>query len=120
MLAMSASAAAQQITAPKQHFGFNIGDDYHLANYKQLTDYWRKLDAESDRMVLHEMGKTAEGLVTVGAPALARLGLRVRPQRAALKEARSPFLGWLVNTASTSSCSPSTARRGRRKARRRV
>ncbi|HSN86702.1 MAG TPA: hypothetical protein VL025_08085 [Thermoanaerobaculia bacterium] len=32
----------------------------------------------------YEVGKTAEGLVTVGAPALARLGLRGRPQRAAL------------------------------------
>ena len=32
----------------------------------------------------YEVGKTAEGLVTIGAPALARLGLRVRPQRAAL------------------------------------
>ncbi len=58
-------AAAPQtqtrITAPKEHFGFNLGDDYHLANYKQLAEYWRKLDAESDRMILQEIGKTAEG-----------------------------------------------------------
>lgn len=32
----------------------------------------------------YEVGKTAEGLVTVGAPALARLGIRVRPRGAAL------------------------------------
>jgi hypothetical protein len=58
---MSASAAAQQITAPKQHFGFNIGDDYHLANYTQFVEYWQKLDKESDRMKVVEIGKTAEG-----------------------------------------------------------
>ncbi len=53
--------AAGKVTAPKEQLGFNFGDDYHLASYKQLSDYWRKLDAESDRLVLHEMGRTAEG-----------------------------------------------------------
>jgi hypothetical protein len=49
------------ITTPKQALGFNIGDDYHLANYVQLTAYWQKLASESDRMKLVEMGKTSEG-----------------------------------------------------------
>src|SRR5687767_10383521 len=53
--------AAGKVTSPKEQFGFNLGDDYHLASYKQLTDYWRKLDAESDRLVVQEIGKTAEG-----------------------------------------------------------
>ena len=35
--------------------------DYFLANYKQMSAYWRTLDRESDRMVLKEIGKTAEG-----------------------------------------------------------
>ena len=35
--------AANGITTPKEHFGFNIGDDYCLANYKQLERYWKKL-----------------------------------------------------------------------------
>ncbi len=60
-LAIAASAAAQSVTAPKQHFGFNIGDDYHLANYTQFVEYWQKLDKESDRMKVVEIGKTAEG-----------------------------------------------------------
>jgi hypothetical protein len=54
-------AAQSAITTPKAHLGFSFGDDYQLANYKQIADYWRKLDAESDRMILQEIGKTAEG-----------------------------------------------------------
>ena len=60
LFAVSA-ATAQTITAPKQHFGFNIGDDYQLATYTQLTEYWKKLDRESDRMKVVEIGRTAEG-----------------------------------------------------------
>ena len=61
LLACAAPAVAQTITTPKQHFGFNIGDDYQLANYTQFTEYWQKLDKESDRMKVVEIGKTAEG-----------------------------------------------------------
>ena len=53
--------AQESITSPKEYFGFNIGDDYHLANYTQLTSYWKKLTQESDRMKLVEIGTTAEG-----------------------------------------------------------
>ena len=49
------------ITTPKEAFGFNIGDDYHVANYSQLEAYWKKLATESDRMKLVDIGKTAEG-----------------------------------------------------------
>ncbi len=61
VLVTAISAAAQTVTTPKQHFGFNIGDDYHLANYTQFVEYWQKLDKESDRMKVVEIGKTAEG-----------------------------------------------------------
>lgn len=53
--------AQSRITTPKQQFGFNIGDDYMLANYSQLVDYWKKLDGQSDRMSMVDIGKTAEG-----------------------------------------------------------
>jgi hypothetical protein len=53
--------AQAHITSPKEQFGFNIGDDYKLANYTQLQQYWHKLDAQSDRMKVVEIGKTAEG-----------------------------------------------------------
>jgi hypothetical protein len=61
LLLMAAPAAAQLITTPKQHFGFNIGDDYHLATYTQFVEYWQKIDRESERMRVVEIGKTAEG-----------------------------------------------------------
>ncbi len=60
--ALVASLAAQpRITTPKEQLGFNFGDDYQLANYQQIAAYWRTLDAQSDRMIVREIGKTAEG-----------------------------------------------------------
>jgi hypothetical protein len=53
--------SAQRITSPKDQFGHNFGDDYWLANYQQIAEYWKKLDSESDRMIVKEIGKTAEG-----------------------------------------------------------
>jgi hypothetical protein len=61
-IALPAPTRAQtSITTPKQEFGSNFGDDFFLANYQQIAAYWRKLDAQSDRMVVQEIGKTAEG-----------------------------------------------------------
>ena len=54
-------AVSQQITNPKEHFGFNIGDNYMLANYSQTEAYFKKLDAASDRAKLMSIGKTEEG-----------------------------------------------------------
>lgn len=53
--------AQRRITTPLAQFGHNIGDDYFLANYTQMLDYWRKLDRESDRMRLVRIGTSAEG-----------------------------------------------------------
>lgn len=51
---------AQTIPSPKEHFGFNIGDDYSLANYTQAEAYFKKLAAASDRVLLREIGNTEE------------------------------------------------------------
>ncbi len=49
-----------QVPPPK--FGAStVGDDYFLANYTQLQEYWATLDKASDRMQVVEIGKTAEG-----------------------------------------------------------
>lgn len=51
---------AGPITEPK--FGeYRVGDDYFLANYTQLLEYWGKLEKESDRLKLVEIGTTPEG-----------------------------------------------------------
>jgi hypothetical protein len=62
-LALAATTAGAQgkVTTPKEFFGFNIGDDYRLANYTQFEQYFRKIDGESDRMIVQEIGKSAEG-----------------------------------------------------------
>jgi hypothetical protein len=56
-----AAGAGPAVTAPRAAFGFDIGDNYKLANYTQMEAYWRKLAGESDRMKLVSIGKTAEG-----------------------------------------------------------
>jgi hypothetical protein len=53
--------AQNEITSPKEAMGFDVGEDYHLASYTQLSNYWKKLAQESDRIFLLEIGKTAEG-----------------------------------------------------------
>ncbi len=50
-----------KITTPRKQFGHDIGDDYWLATYSQLVDYWKKLEQESPRMILEEIGTTSEG-----------------------------------------------------------
>jgi hypothetical protein len=57
----AAAQNAAHITTPREQFGFNLGDDYSVANYGQLEAYWKKLANESDRMKLVTIGKTAEG-----------------------------------------------------------
>ncbi len=51
---------AQKIPSPKEHFGFNMGDDYKLANYTQTEAYFKKLSA-SPRTKLVDIGLTEEG-----------------------------------------------------------
>ncbi|RYY41751.1 MAG: peptidase [Chitinophagaceae bacterium] len=69
--------AAQGVPSPKDHFGFNIGDNYQLANFTQTEAWFQKLNA-SDRVRLEEIGNTEEGrkqyMLIVSSPAnLARL-----------------------------------------------
>ena len=55
------SQSLVRVTSPAQEFGARIGDDYFLATYRQLEQYWKKLDAESDRVRLVSIGQTEEG-----------------------------------------------------------
>ncbi|MGE0460652.1 MAG: hypothetical protein AB7Q16_04715 [Vicinamibacterales bacterium] len=49
-------AAAARVPEPKDVFGFAPGDDYKLASHEQIVDYFRKLDAASDRIGGEESG----------------------------------------------------------------
>jgi hypothetical protein len=60
-LTVNAQTQPNSIPTPKEHFGFNIGDNYMLANYTQTEAYFRKLAASSDRAKYTVIGKTEEG-----------------------------------------------------------
>lgn len=55
------TATAQNIPTPKEHFGFDIGDNYQLATFMQTEAYFKKLAQASDRARYTVIGKTEEG-----------------------------------------------------------
>lgn len=62
LLLLPARAASQEdVPSPLDRFGFQMGADYHLADYDQLGDYWRVLARLSDRMVLDTIGRSSNG-----------------------------------------------------------
>lgn len=61
LAATYAPLAAQSLTTPEAFFGHEIGADYQLPNYTKFEAYWRTLARESPRMVVQEIGQTAEG-----------------------------------------------------------
>ncbi len=67
------TSIAQNIPNPIAHFGFSIGDNYHLATFTQTEAYLKKLALVSKKMKLVEIGKTEEGrsqyMVIVSDPA---------------------------------------------------
>ncbi|NCU02715.1 MAG: peptidase [Chitinophagaceae bacterium] len=72
LLLIGANLFAQNIPSPKEHFGFNIGDNYRLATYTQTEAYFKKIAAASNRVKLVDIGKTEEGrtqyMVIVSSP----------------------------------------------------
>jgi hypothetical protein len=66
------SFGQKHVTSPEEAFGFKLGDDRKLADWNQLTAYYKKLSTESDRIHYEELGKTTEGrpfiAVTISAP----------------------------------------------------
>jgi hypothetical protein len=74
----SHSNPASKIVSPREHFGFELGEDRKLADWSQLTAYFDLLGGQSDRVKVQELGKTTEGrpflLAPISAPQnLARL-----------------------------------------------
>ncbi len=55
------SAQAQKVTTPREHFGFNPGDDRKLVFYDPLIAYFKKLEAETNRLKTFIIGQTAMG-----------------------------------------------------------
>jgi len=61
LLTLFIPAAAQSLPAPRAVLGFEPGDDRKLADWSQITDYFSRLDAASERVMVRELGKTTLG-----------------------------------------------------------
>lgn len=58
---LGAAAAQAQVPAPADVFGFEPGADYKMADYGQLTRYYRQLSTASERVRMTEIGTSVEG-----------------------------------------------------------
>ena len=54
-------AQGAAVPSPRDVLGFTPGDDYQIADYSQMLDYFRRLDAASDRVRVEVVGKSTEG-----------------------------------------------------------
>ncbi len=57
----ASQGAAGHVTSPKEQWGHGLGEDYFLADYQQLIAYWHKLEQESPRVHIVDIGKSSEG-----------------------------------------------------------
>src|SRR5690348_11186697 len=58
---LPAAQTATTLISPKAFFGFNIGDDYQLATYSNFVDYLHKIEKQTNRLKVVDIGKTSEG-----------------------------------------------------------
>lgn len=50
-----------QVPTPKSVLGFQPTDDKTIADWSQITNYFQKLDKQSDKVLVREIGKTTLG-----------------------------------------------------------
>ena len=51
-----------RITAPEDFLGFRVGEDRKLADWDEMVRYFNRLDSESDRALVEEIGCSTEGM----------------------------------------------------------
>jgi hypothetical protein len=55
------AASAADVPTPEAHLGFPAGADFQLAPWSKMVDYFKQVDAASDRVVFRELGTSTEG-----------------------------------------------------------
>ena len=70
VLALPACSVAigQHITTPSEHLGRPLGADFELADWNEVSSYYRKLGDESPNVLTLKAGETTEGrdfLITI-------------------------------------------------------
>ena len=85
-------AFSQKVPAPNKVLGFTPGDDRKLASWAQVVDYFKKLDAASDRVQFQEIGKTTMdkpfAYATISSPANLRNLEKYKQMNAKLADPR--------------------------------
>ena len=81
------------VPSPREHLGFDVGDDRRLADWPQIDDYLRSLGTRSDRIQTDEIGRTTEGnsflLTTISSPENLKALGRFRSIQARLADPRT-------------------------------
>src|SRR5205807_1984129 len=61
------AATASSIPSPRSVLGFNPGDDRTIADWKQISDYFARLDRASDRVEVRNIGTSTLGRTMIAA-----------------------------------------------------
>jgi hypothetical protein len=61
LLAAAPLTAQRGVPAPREHFGFEIGEDRKLANWTQLSAYYDRLAQASPRVKIDTIGRSTMG-----------------------------------------------------------
>jgi hypothetical protein len=64
LLALSVCAvwlATAAVPSPREHFGYDPGEDYKLAGYPEIVSYFQALERTSDCIRFVEFGRSSEG-----------------------------------------------------------
>ncbi len=92
VLSTLTTASYPAIPAPAQVLGFPVGADKELADWSQIREYFRRLDAASDRIVTRELGESTLGkplvLVIISSPSNLRRLEEYRRIQASLADPR--------------------------------
>ncbi len=63
----TSQSTPSSIPSPRAVFGFNPGDDRTIADWKQITDYFARLDKASDRVQVQTIGTSTLGRQMIAA-----------------------------------------------------
>ena len=61
LIFVGASAFGQSISTPEKFFGHKMGAEKKLARWDRIIEYMKLVGKESDRVAVHDVGKSTNG-----------------------------------------------------------
>lgn len=58
---MMSTKGIAKVTSPEEFFGFKMGTDRKMARWDKIVEYFRRLETESDKIKVMDMGPSTEG-----------------------------------------------------------